>query len=155
PKFFSGAGGAEPDEKDLGRAAARLATGAIEPTEQGALPVPNTVIATFLTEGDCKRAKTALTREKLRAVHQGGETRLVINVEESGDPGDALEKIAEIPGLLRLEEKKIPRLHNNVARDVIGAGVVSANPSGLGLTGKGELAAVADTGLDTGIPATI
>lgn len=49
-----------------------------------------------------------------------------------------MSKVVEAPGLVRVEEKTIPKLCNNIARMVIGQGVVSSNPSGLCLTGKGE-----------------
>ena len=117
--------------------------------------MPNTVVATFLTGDDCSNARKALARQRVNEVYDGGETRLVINLGGVVNPADAMAALVELPGLVRVDEKTIPKLRNNVARGVIGKGVVSSNPSGLGLTGKGELASVADTGLDTGDPKTI
>src|SRR5262249_42432336 len=101
------------------------------------------------------RARKQLSDEGLREVHDAGETGLLINVTAAKDPEKALETIAELRGLRRLEDKKMPRLHNNVARLVIGSGVVCNDAGVVGLTGKGELACVADTGLDTGNTSTI
>lgn len=62
-------------------------------------------------------------------------------------------------GLQSLEEKTIPRLLSEQARYIIGKDVIPANPhpqtTDLSLTGKGEIIAIADTGLDTGDIETI
>ena len=154
PGFFKNKVG-QADEKALNRAAARLASGDVLPPQNRTLSVPNTVVATFLSAADRANARKRLAREQIRDVHDGGETQLVINLGGALDPVAAMSKVVEAPGLVRVEEKTIPKLRNNVARMVIGQGVVSSNPSGLGLTGKGELASVADTGLDTGDPTTV
>jgi len=154
PGFFQNLVG-QADEKALGRAAARLASGEVQPPSNRVLSVPNTVVATFLTEADRSNARKVLAREQIHDVYDGGETQLVINLSGVEDSGAAMSKVVDVPGLVRVEEKTIPKLRNNVARMVIGQGVVLSNPSGLGLTGKGEVASVADTGLDTGDPTTV
>ncbi len=155
PEFFLGTVDSKTDDKAVGRAAARLASGAVTPTSGKSVGVPNTVIASFLTKDACANAKKILAKQKHTDVYDGGESKLIISLNEDADRKDALGKIVEIPGLLRLDEKKMLHLYNNVARGVIGQGVVSANPGGLNLTGKNEVASVADTGLDTGDPTTI
>jgi subtilisin family serine protease len=55
-------------------------------------------------------------------------------------------QIAALPEVERVEEYVAPRLHNDVARTLLG---VDADPgAGIGLTGEGQVVAVADTGLD-------
>jgi serine protease AprX len=58
---------------------------------------------------------------------------------------------------VRLITAKVARsTRNNVAVGFMGTkSVISAPPNGLGLTGKGEIIGVADTGLDTGDPQTV
>ena len=72
PRFFKNLVG-QADEKALGRAAARLARGEVEPPPNRTLSVPNTVVATFLTEADRAHARKLLAREQIRDVHDGGE----------------------------------------------------------------------------------
>lgn len=153
PEFVQALGGPS-DRKSLVQAADQLGK-AGRRRKKNYPSALGLVVATFLSNEDCGRAKKALAGKKIRGVHDAGHTQLVVNLGLGRDPEKSLEAITELPGLLRLEEKTIPKLHNNVARAVIGAGVVSSNPGGLGLTGKGEIAAVADTGLDTGDPATV
>ncbi len=53
-------------------------------------------------------------------------------------------------------EKTIPKLLNNEACQVIAKGVIPSNPRPtMGLTGKGEIIAIADSGLDTGESETL
>lgn len=74
-------------------------------------------------------------------------------------PGDAeiltkLGQLAHVHGIRSIEPYKLRQLRNNVAAGLMGAQEVIA-PSGLGLSGRGEIVGVADSGLDTGNPATI
>ena len=93
PRFFKNLVG-QADEKALGRTAARLARGEVEPPPNRTLSVPNTVVATFLTEADRAHARKLLAREQIRDVHDGGETQLVINLGGAEDPGAASAKLS-------------------------------------------------------------
>ncbi len=60
-----------------------------------------------------------------------------------------LDDLAMLPDVERIEEYITPQLYNNVARELLG---IDAPPGGggvgIGLTGKGEIVGIADTGLD-------
>lgn len=61
-----------------------------------------------------------------------------------------LDEIAALPDVERIEEYVKPTLSNDVARELLG---IDANPGpGIGLTGQGQIVAVADTGLDSQHP---
>jgi len=67
---------------------------------------------------------------------------------------DKVEKVARLHGIRSVEPYTLRQLRNDVATGLMGAKEVS-NPTGLGLSGRGEIVGVADSGLDTGNPATI
>ncbi len=65
-----------------------------------------------------------------------------------------LDQLARLHGVRSVEPFTLRQLRNDVATGLMGAKEVLP-PSGLGLSGRGEIVAVADSGLDTGNPATI
>jgi subtilisin family serine protease len=65
-----------------------------------------------------------------------------------------IEQLSAIHGVKFIRERAMKRLSNDVAAGILGT-TKSLAPSGLGLTGQGEIIAVCDTGLDTGDPNTI
>ena len=75
---------------------------------------------------------------------------------EPDDPDIAAKvaQLAQLHGVRSVEPYVLRQLSNDVAAGLMGAQEVSA-PSGLGLSGRGEIVGVADSGLDTGNPATI
>jgi serine protease AprX len=119
------------------------------------ISVPGILVATFFTNAFKRRAKKTLEHQGVSDINKAGEEGLTINLSSEKDIIRALQNIVRLPGLRLLEEKKLRKSFNNVARKVIADRVVTTNPSGLGLTGKGEVVAVADTGLDTGDKLTI
>jgi subtilisin family serine protease len=138
--------------------AARRRAGASEPAPavaDAAPSVPGALIADFFTADDCQSAERRLRREKIRDVTRAGETRLVVNLIAHPDPAKALQTLVTLPGLRSLQERPVRSLFNDRARQVIADRVVTQNPAGLGLTGQGEIVAVADSGLDTGDPVTL
>jgi hypothetical protein len=59
------------------------------------------------------------------------------------------DQVAALPEVAAVEEYVTPQLHNDVARGLLGVDAMAGNPAaGLGLTGQGQIVAVADTGLD-------
>jgi len=141
--------------RKIAQAAVRRASGATAASKKKYASMPATVIASFLTEGDAKDARRVLSKKGYKQIQSGGETSLVVNLQKSGQSKGSLKDLTALDGLMRVEEKHVPRLQNDVARLAIGKGVVTNNPGGLGLSGAGEVVAVADTGLDTGDPNTI
>ena len=118
------------------------------------IPIPGILIASFFTPDDRKKAAHDLADHGIRIADQPGMTTLVLDVNTLDNPVESLEIIGNQQGLSSLEEKILPTLFNNVARKLIAQEVIPSNPipndTSLDLTGKGEIIAVADTGLDTG-----
>lgn len=73
---------------------------------------------------------------------------------DTPDIAARLEQISRIHGVKLVEGQKLRQLYNNVAIGLMG-GHDLINPAWLGLSGRGEVVAVADSGLDTGDPNTI
>jgi len=119
------------------------------------LVAPGILMASFFTPEDRNHAAEVLDRQGVRVTQRVGDRRLLLSVADAENALEALNKIAAQPGLRIVEEQPIKTVSNNVARALIGAGVVSANFSGLSLTGKEEIVAIADTGLDTGNETTL
>lgn len=63
-----------------------------------------------------------------------------------------LDELAAHPDVERVEEYVVPRLHNDVARELLGIDAPGDPAGGIGRTGAGQIVAVADTGLDEGHP---
>lgn len=122
--------------------------------DQQVIPVPGILIASFFTEGDREKAANNLEQAGIRIANRPGKTKLVLDVSNQDNPFDSIEIIRHQIGLRSLQEKIIPTLFNNVACKLIAGNVIPSNPSPedntLGLTGTGEIVAVADSGLDTG-----
>ncbi len=75
---------------------------------------------------------------------------------EPDDPDIAAKvaQLARLHGVRVVEPYALRQLRNDVAAGLMGAKEVS-NPAGLGLSGRGEVVGMADSGLDTGDAATI
>ena len=144
-----------PSEEAIADAHLKAVTDTEQATSSRELILPGILMASFFTPEDRERAEEQLSKHGVRIAEKVGNRRLMLDVTEATDIGEALNTIAEQRGLRVLEEQSLKTVSNDVARSVIGAGVVSSNPVGLSLTGKGEIIAVADTGLDTGNAATL
>lgn len=156
-EFLRGLQGGEVSQEALADASMSAAAGEVVAPPGRNVPVPGMLIASFFSEEDRERAAAVLDERGVRIANRVGTSRLILDLTSVADPRKALEDIAEQPGLRILEEKTIKSLFNDVAREVIGKGVVSSG-SGTGgvlLTGRGEIVAIADSGLDTGAQATL
>lgn len=141
-------------------AAARLAAATAPPPPRGqSMPLPGILIADFFTTDDRDHAAAQLESEGIRIAERPGATRLVLDLSRRSDAIALLDRIKTQTGLQSLEEKTIPTLFNNKARQLLGKQVIPSNPrpnrNGISLTGEGEIIAIADTGLDTGEPDTV
>lgn len=63
--------------------------------------------------------------------------------------------LSAVHGVKFIRQHVMPRTFNNIATGLMGGGYASQSPTGLKLSGAGEIVAVCDTGLDTGDPSTI
>jgi serine protease AprX len=133
-------------------AAARLNAARNAPASQPRnMTLPGILTAVFFTQEDRDQAAVDLESQGIRVADRPGKNKLIIDLSTDPNAIESLTVITEKVGLKSLEEKTIPRLFNNEARKVIGKGVIPSNPTPtLGLTGKGEIIAIADTGIDTG-----
>ncbi len=144
-----------PSEEAIAEAHLKAVTNTEQATSSRELVLPGILMASFFTPEDRERAEEQLKIHGVRIAEKVGNRRLMLDVTDATDIDEAVNAIAEQRGLRVLEEQSLKTVSNNVARSLIGAGVVSSNPGGLSLTGKGEIIAVADTGLDTGNEATL
>lgn len=117
--------------------------------------MPGLLSARFLGTDERDQALRSLRRAGIQQVSRVGERMLSIDLTTHEDRAGAVEAIVTLDGLEHVEEKRLPRYFNNVAREIVGRGVLDAAPDGLGLDGSGEIVAVADSGLDTGDATTI
>ncbi len=82
-----------------------------------------------------------------------GSTVITVSFEPD-DIAAKVTQVATLHGVRSVEPYALRQLHNDIAAGLMGAKEVIA-PAGLGLSGRGEIVGVADSGLDTGNPATI
>jgi serine protease AprX len=84
----------------------------------------------------------------------GGTVTTVTFPPEAADLRGMVEQLAGMHGVRSVEAFTMRQPYNDVATRLMGAREVT-DPAGLDLRGQGEIIGVADTGLDTGDPATI
>jgi subtilisin family serine protease len=79
----------------------------------------------------------------------------VVKVAESATAFKAaVRALSALHGVRLISKRVVPSTRNNVAPTFMGA-ARTISSGGLGLTGEGEIVAVADTGLDTGVIGTV
>lgn len=119
--------------------------------------LPGIYLANFFTKEESDEAAIQLSEAGIEILERPNATRLVLSIIESDDALADLLKIIKQTGLRLLEEEAIETPSNDVARMVVGNGVVSTNAGFpiFPLTGQGEVIAIADSGLDTGYESTI
>ncbi len=84
-----------------------------------------------------------------------GSTMLTVSFEPNAtNVSGKVEQLAHLHGVHSVGPYVLRQLRNDIATGLMGGKEVS-NPSGLGLSGRGEIVGVADSGLDTGNPATV
>lgn len=147
PGFFT-----TPPPADVGMAEAMAAA---DPAKGGDRVMAGLVNAHFLTTEDRDRAERRLKRHGLKNIEPYADRGLSIDLVADPDRLAAVQEILALDGLERVEERRLNRYFNDVARQIVGAGVFEPPPEGLGLDGTGEIVAVADSGLDTGNAETL
>ena len=108
------------------------------------------LIASFFTEEDCNQAVKTLESQGIEIVEQPDINELIVDLINYSNPIDAYEIIKNLPGLTSIEEETIETTCNHVAVSLVAKGTSPINQIP-GLTGKGEMIAIADTGLDLDI----
>jgi subtilisin family serine protease len=82
-----------------------------------------------------------------------GKILVVQTSDKKGERKKQLEGLSRVHGVRKVRQRAVRRPSNDVAASLLGT--ASSLGSALGLSGKGETVAVCDTGLDTGLAATI
>ncbi|MFN8445627.1 MAG: S8 family serine peptidase [Caldilineaceae bacterium] len=157
PDFFDNLG-VDVDEKALAQALETLGNKPPDqggPSRAGGLTLHGVLLATFFLATDQQAATRSLPRKGVRQISVLNETDLVIDLTTTKEPVAAILAIAQRPGLRSVRPKALDITYNDIARTAIADRVITMPPLGLGLTGAGEVIAVADTGLDTGDVANI
>lgn len=125
----------------------------------GPVPLRDAIILQFFD-------KKAMVQAGPKVADAGGEVLsveptgplLVVKVPPSGpERTEVIGALSRIHGVRLITGKTIPSVRNNIARGIMGTArsTSATGTGGLGLTGTGEIVAVADTGLDTGDAQTV
>ena len=85
--------------------------------------------------------------EQIGTVEEHSDRRALVTVAP-----ERIADVAQVPGVLSVEREPDARTQNNIAR---GLTQVESVANDLGLDGAGEIVGVADSGLDTGVAATV
>jgi serine protease AprX len=115
------------------------------------------LIAIFFKKEYRDKAAKNLGKLGIKVVEEPGENMLVIDLINHPDERKAFWTIFNQPGLRSIEEDTMPGISSHVAvkKVVYGEDYASDDISELPWTGTGEIIAIADTGLDTGIKETL
>ena len=105
------------------------------------------LIARFFTEDDQNNALMTLENERIDVVDQPDINEIIVDLINHSNPINAYEIIKNLPGLISLEEENIETTCNHLAVSRLAKGTFPINHIS-GLTGEGEIIAIADTGLD-------
>src|SRR6267154_2004278 len=84
----------------------------------------------------------------------GGKVFVVQAPQSAAARKGAIDALSEVHGVRAIREHALKRTSNDVAAGIMGTATALAS-GGLGLSGKGEIVAVCDTGLDTGDPKSV
>jgi serine protease AprX len=109
----------------------------------------------FFRPEQAAKAVTDVRKLGFKILENASDSNLLIVQTERTTPSSIvtqLEALSRVHGVSQITERSIPRKSNDRAAGVMGTAASLGNP-GLGLSGNGEIIAVADTGLDTGKPA--
>ena len=132
----------------------------LEGEEVATLPrtrlLPHVYTVEFFGAKDIEPARAQIRRLGLKILSEEPKARLVVveASEKKAERAKQLKALSTIHGVRRVRRRALKRPSNNVAAGIMVTALSMANP-GLGLSGKGEIVAVCDTGLDTGDPKSI
>ncbi len=124
---------------------------------------PPVLLASFFTAKDRALAEQQFEAYGIEIIEQVDDTDLALSVAQAVDPEQALDLIIAQLGLRALEEEAKFVLWNDVARHILKVAEILPSLTSqterqgdpLPLTGRGEIIAIADSGLDTGDKQTI
>lgn len=122
---------------------------------RGMLPrtrlVPGQLTVEFFGEEDAKKALPSIKRLGFKVLAHDGSLVVAALSKAGAARAKAVAALSEVHGVRWIRERTFKRTCNDVATGIVGTSVAMATAApGLGLSGAGEIVAVADTGLDTG-----
>ena len=118
--------------------------------------VPNTFTVRFFEHDDLLTALPQIRELGGTPSDPTPESSVITVAFDSGltDMAPVVASLARLHGVRSVEPYILRQLRNNIAGGLLGAAEVQ-DPSGLNLSGRGEIVGVADSGLDTGDPSDI
>lgn len=118
--------------------------------------VPNAFLVSFQSPQNLQEAVPIIKAigAEISEFHETDKVLTITFPPGTPDIPNKLKQIASIHGVLTVEALKIKKPHNNIATRIM-AGALGAPGFDLPLTGKREIIAIADTGIDTGDANTI
>ena len=118
--------------------------------------LPGAFAVEFFGPGDLRAALPAVKRIGFKVLDQDPEARVI--VIQSSATGTRrkkqLDALSAVHGVRKIRERALKRTTNDVAAGIMGTATTMGHP-GLGLSGKGEIIAIADTGIDSGRKADV
>jgi serine protease AprX len=144
--------------------AARLSpTAASDPTEPSENAprtrlLPGAFNVEFFKNEQASAARAAVAKLGFEIIEDLSASGILV-VRSTPDSSDdalqgRLQALSMVHGVRQIGRKAISRISNDRAAVVMGAATALGTP-GLGLSGAGQIIGICDTGLDTGVPATI
>lgn len=118
--------------------------------------LPGALTVEFFGPGDLKAGLPAVKRIGFKVLDQDSEACvIVIQSSTSGTKRKRqIDALSAVHGVRKIRERTLKRTTNDVAAGIMGTAATMAQP-GLGLSGKGEIIAIADTGIDSGEKASV
>jgi serine protease AprX len=118
--------------------------------------LPGALTVEFFSAQDLKAALPAVKRIGFKVLDKDREAHVMVIQSSATGPRrkKQIDALSAVHGVRKIRERAVKRTANDVAAGIMGTAATIAQP-GLGLSGKGEIIAIADTGIDTGDKATV
>ena len=113
------------------------------------------VTASFFNETFSSTALSSLKDLGISRIFPIDDDSFTIHLGDQANIIHCIQDILNLIGLKSLEKKQIKEPTNSVAKTIVAKDVAMPKPQGSELTGKGEILAISDTGIDTGNKDTI
>ncbi len=113
--------------------------------------LPGALTVEFFAPADLKAALPSVKRIGFKILDKDPEARVMV-VQSSATGGKRkkqVDALSAVHGVRKIRERAVKRTANDVATGIMGTAATMAHP-GLGLSGRGEIIAIADTGIDSG-----
>jgi serine protease AprX len=113
--------------------------------------LPDAYTVEFFGADDAKAAVPAIRKLGVDVTHAEPKAKIIV-VEVAGGSSErrrTLTALSAVHGVKQIRQRAVNRPSNDVAVGLMGTARAMGNP-GLGLSGKNEIVAICDTGLDTG-----